>query len=342
MEIKKATRHAVNLICSISGVSGSGKTYSGLLLGAGLAGGGKVGFIDTENGRGCLYADAPGIVAALPQGYDVIELAAPFSPARYIEALDEFERNGYRVVIIDSGSHEWEGVGGCSDMAEADKGRWNRAKRENKRFVMRLLNSNMHIVVCLRSREKSKIIDKKDSPDGKEHVISQGIQPICEKNFVFEMMLSLAVDEKTHVASPVKLPEQFTALFSQPRMLSKADGERIREWNEGAPMVDPGEKLKRRARAAADEGTTAYTQFCGLLSAAEKRALGKPAYDELLKVAEAADQEARAGMVEEIEAMRDEFTVDKFKALLGYDRVADVPVSELAAAIDRLKGALAQ
>ena len=38
MEIKKAVRTSVNLIMSVSGVSGSGKTYSALLLAAGLAG----------------------------------------------------------------------------------------------------------------------------------------------------------------------------------------------------------------------------------------------------------------------------------------------------------------
>lgn len=338
MEIKRAVRHSVNLICSISGVSGGGKTYSALLLAGGLAGpGGKIGFLDTENGRGSLYADAAGVMAAIPQGYDVIELAAPFTPAHYIEAIDAFEKAGYRVLVIDSGSHEWEGVGGCSDMAEADKGRWNRAKRENKRFVMRLLNSNMHIVVCLRAREKSKIIDKKDSPDGKEHIISLGILPISEKNFPFEMMLSFLVDEKTHVATPIKLPEQFQTLFSQPKMLAKSDGDKIREWNEGAAAGDPHEKLRRRARAAADEGMATYTALCATLTPHEKRAIGKEAHEEYQMLAVAADVEMRAGIVEEIEACRDEFTPADFAARIGYPRIADIPPAELEAALARLK-----
>src|ERR1019366_6997895 len=167
------------------------------------------------------------------------------------------------------------GVGGCSDMAEADKGRWNKAKRENKRFVMRLLNSNMHIIVCLRAREKSKIIDKRDSADGKEHIIMLGILPVSEKNFPFEMMLSFLVDEKTHFATPIKLPEQFQKLFSSPKLLAKSDGDRIREWNEGAPADDPNEKLRRRARVAAEEGSAAYIAFATALAPAEKRVIGK-------------------------------------------------------------------
>lgn len=292
-EIKKAVRHKVNLIMSIAGVSGAGKTYSAMLLAAGLAGpNGKVGMIDTENGRGVMYADSPGIVAALPQGYDILELTPPFSPQRYIEAIDAFERAGYGVVVIDSGSHEWEGSGGCTDMAEADRGRWNKAKLANKRYVNRLLNSNMHIVVCLRAREKSKIIDKKDSLDGREHIIPLGVQPIAEKNFVFEMMASWMVEEGTHLAVPLKLPEQFQPMFAQPRMLTKADGERIRLWNEGAAEIDPYDKLRRQARSAAEEGMDSYRAFFETLTKDQARALAG-SHEENKRIAVAVDaQEA--------------------------------------------------
>lgn len=283
------------MIVSIAGVSGSGKTYSGLLLGAGMGGpGAKVGFIDTENGRGCMYADSPGIMAALPQGYSTIELSPPFSPARYIEAVDTFERAGFNVVIIDSGSHEWEGIGGCTDIAEADNGRWNKAKRENKRFVMRLLNSSMHIVVCLRAREKSKIISKKDSVDGKEHIIPLGILPVSEKNFPFEMLLSFMVEEGTHEAKPIKVPEQFESMFSKPKLLTKEDGEKIRLWNESAPQMDASEKLRRQARAAADVGMEAYGQFFDGLTAQQKKYLAGTTHNENKAIAAEADAAAVA------------------------------------------------
>jgi hypothetical protein len=298
MEIKKAVRHSIPMIMSISGVSGSGKTYSALLLAAGLAGpGGKIGFLDTENGRGSMYADSPGIVAAIPQGYDSGELTAPFSPARYIEAIDAFERAGYNVLVIDSGSHEWEGQGGCSDIAEADKGRWNKAKLANKRYVTRLLNSSMHIIVCLRARDKSKIIDKRDSPDGKEHIIPLGILPISEKNFPYEMMLSFAVEEGTHLATGVKVPEQFEGFFGsvehpKPKRLTKADGEAIRAWNIGAPQFDPHEKLKRRARLAAEDGLAAYQGFYEECSLEEKAILRASTHEENKQVGKLADESA--------------------------------------------------
>jgi len=288
MEIKKAKRHAVPMIVSLSGVSGSGKTYSGLLLAAGLVKpNGKIGFIDTENGRGCMYADSPGIMRAIPQGYDTIELGPPYSPERYIEAVDTFEKAGYEVVVIDSGSHEWSGQGGCTDIAEANNGRWNKAKLANKRFVNRLLLSSMHIVVCLRAQEKSKIIPKTESKTGKEEIISLGILPISEKSFPFEMLLSFFMEEKTNLATAIKCPEPLADLFKTPRMLTKADGERIREWNSTGKAVDVNDQLIKRSRIIASEGEAPYKAFFEALSK-EQRAALKSVHEENKLIAKSA------------------------------------------------------
>lgn len=282
LKFRKAERKAVPLIMSISGTSGSGKTYSALLVAAGLAGPtGRVGFIDTENRRGCFYADSPGIMRALPNGFDIMDLDAPFSPARYIAAIDAAEEAGITVLVIDSGSHEWEGTGGCSEMAEVDKGRWNRAKIANRRYVYRLLYSTMHIIVCLRAREKSKIIPKHESKTGKEETISLGILPIAEKNFVFEMLLSLQLDEKTHHAIPVKVPEPLAGLFPGNQMLTMADGERIRQWNEVGAIMNPTEQLRKRASLEASRGREAYRLFFGSITPAQRKALAP--YHEQLK-----------------------------------------------------------
>lgn len=198
----KAVRKAVPMLLSISGVSGSGKTYSAFLIAAGLAGPkGRVGFIDTENGRGEMYADSPGIVAALPNGYEYARMDPPFEPKQYITALREAEEAGITVAVLDSGSHEWEGIGGCCEIAENNKlqgmPNWSMAKMAHKRFMNELLCTNMHIVMCLRAREKVKMIET-EGRDGKKRtdVVPIGIQPIAEKNFVFEMLVSLRVEEE--------------------------------------------------------------------------------------------------------------------------------------------------
>ena len=119
LEFRKATRRTVPLLISISSVSGGGKTFSALLLAAGLAGpDGRVGMIDTENGRGEMYSDSPGIRKALQNGYDYIRFDPPYTPERYIEHIEAAEQAGITVCIVDSGSHEWEGIGGVAESAE--------------------------------------------------------------------------------------------------------------------------------------------------------------------------------------------------------------------------------
>ena len=90
-QIKAATRTGVKPLIGFYGESGTGKTYSALLLARGLVGtAGRIVMIDTESGRGSLYADV------LPGGYDVLELRQPFSPAAYVEAINAVEQSGAR------------------------------------------------------------------------------------------------------------------------------------------------------------------------------------------------------------------------------------------------------
>ena len=96
---KKAERKRSYVKIALCGVSGSGKTYSALLMAQGL--GEKIAMIDTENGSGELYSDL--------YDYDVAQIVPPFTTTNYINAIKEAEKAGYDVLIIDSLSQcmEW-------------------------------------------------------------------------------------------------------------------------------------------------------------------------------------------------------------------------------------------
>lgn len=297
MVFTKAVRKSVPLLISIAGTSGSGKTYSALLMAAGIAGpNGRVGFLDTENGRGSMYADSPGIVAALPNGYEIMQLDAPFSPQRYSEAIEAAEKAGINVLVVDSATHEWEGIGGCTETAETNKLKgmpnWGMAKRLHKRFVNLCLSSPMHIIFCLRARDKVKMVESVKANGQKQtDVVPIGLQPIAEKNFVYEMLVSVLLDETTHHASPLKVPEPLYGVFSAGRLITKADGEAVRKWNDSGRIEDPMAQVKKRARAAADDGTAAYLDFAKTLTPDQKRAIGKDGHEEYLRLATTADTE---------------------------------------------------
>lgn len=338
--VRKAARRACPQIIAIAGPTGSGKTYSALLVAAGLAGpNGKVGFVDTENGRGATYADDPGIMKALPGGYLIVDVPSPWTPERYISGISAIEQAGCNVCVIDSGSHEWEGEGGCSDIAEKDKGRWNNAKRRHKKFMSRLLYSNMHIIVCLRAREKSKIVPK--TATTKEEVISLGVLPICEKNFMYEMLLSLQIDnDHDHIARPIKIPGLLRPIFSTPHVLTVADGEAIARWNNTGAAFDEDGRLAQRARAAAESGMAEYEAFWKSITAQQRKAI-QDHHAELKRIAESADAAARAGDIEELEGFLDALGADQFYGVLGRLGVAKIDEAtavQRARAIEEMRG----
>lgn len=278
--ISRARRKAVPALISIASVSGGGKTFSSLLLASGLAGpGGEVGFLDTENGRGSMYADSPEIRAVLPNSYMIAEMTEPFTPGKYAEAVDAFVEKGVKVLVIDSMTHEWEGHGGCCDIAESNKVRgmpnWARAKLEHKRLMNHLLACPMHIVFCLRARDKIKIV--KDAR-GRDEFVNIGIQPITEKNFIFEMTLSMTLDEHSHLPTLSKCPPQLRGIFADGALVNPGMGEKIRAWAaSGAAGVTPGsidaEALLATATAYAAQGTSAYSDFFLALTPPQKKAL---------------------------------------------------------------------
>lgn len=187
MNLRPATRQGVRPLIGLFAESGCGKTYSALLLARGLAGkGGSIGMIDTESGRGELYADV------IPGGYQVLPLTEPFNPDRYIEAIEAVEASGAAVGIVDSASHEWEGAGGVLDAAadiEDKSGKtglhcWRKPKFEHAKFVARLLRAKIPWIVCLRAKFKSR--QKKEG--GRTVILKDEFTtPIQAEDFIFEM-----------------------------------------------------------------------------------------------------------------------------------------------------------
>jgi AAA domain len=289
----KAVRKEVPMLISVASVSGGGKTLSALLLAAGIAGpDGVVGFIDTENGRGSMYADSPRIVKALPKGYILSQIDPPFPPSKYIGSIEEAEKAGVTVVVIDSGTHEWEGEGGCCDIADNNKlggmPNWAKAKREHKKFLNTLMTTSMHVILCLRARDKVKI----QKVNGRDEIIPMGLQPITEKNLPFEMLLSLQLDEKTHFANPIKIPESLAHLFDGTKLITKEDGEKIRLWNQSGAAGDPYEPIRKRSRGAAEMGTKEYAAFYATLTPVQKKHLADTVHADNKKIAIEADAEA--------------------------------------------------
>lgn len=288
LEIKPAIRERTHILASLAGPSGSGKTYSALLMARGIVGkDGKIGFIDTEAKRARHYADLT--------PFDVLDLAPPFSPLRYLEAVKAFYERGYKILVIDSASHEWEGTGGCIEMAEGGKGllAWQRPKSDHKKLMNFLLQVPMHVIFCCRAREK--MVQVKNPQTGKDEIVNTGWHAIAEKNFIYEMTVSMILDEETKIPRLTKCPEQLLHAFPSNQRISEATGDALRKWAEqGVSLDEEFEALKQEGRDIASLGTAKLREwFVGLTKI--KQASIKPILDsELKSIADDADRSEAA------------------------------------------------
>lgn len=305
IQIRKAQREGARLIIGLAGVSGSGKTFTALQLAYGIANGdgSKVGFLDTENRRGSLYADENTYrmvqqslgLETMPEPFLIGDLYAPFSPQRYIDAIHEFQRAGVDVLVIDSASHEWEGIGGCIDIAEAGNPRmpnWNKAKAEHKRFMNAVLACDMHIIFCVRAREK----DKPERINGKTEYVNLGLQPIQEKNFMFEMTASVMLHDQGKRQDVLKCPAMLQSILGRGEgYITAADGKAVRAWVDGARQLDPEVERHRNAlQLVTEQGMEALRQAWIETPKHIKHALGEAFLDTLKASAKEFDAQRTA------------------------------------------------
>lgn len=299
LNIRKAQREGARLVIGLAGISGSGKTYSALQLAYGLANydAEKVGLLDTENRRGSLYSDVLTNDRGEVQPFLIGDLDAPFSPDRYVEAIHEFHKAGVEVLVIDSVSHEWEGIGGCEEIAErgARGGMkdWASAKSAHKKFMNALLASNMHVVVCIRAREKVKY----NKVNGKTEVEQLGIMPVCEKNFMFELtasMMMLGGGTQRIVEKSSGVEAILGEVGHQKGYLTPDHGSALRAWVDGAKQLDPEvEAARNHLRSISDQGMAAYRDAWPKLAKKIQKALIADGSHERMKASAEAFDKAR-------------------------------------------------
>lgn len=299
IQIRKAKREGARLVIGISGISGSGKTRSAIEVAYGMANYNpeKIGFLDTENKRGSLYAEVLREHATHPTDVEFFigDLEPPFTPQRYAEAILEFQKAGVEILVIDSVSHEYEGTGGVLEMREPLPGkqgkRDNLAKSEHKKFMNTMLQCNMHIIACVRAREKVELKQE----GGKTIYIPKGVQPICEKNFMFEMTASLMMWDEGTAQQILKCPGELRQILGRETgYLTSEDGKALRDWVDGAKQLDPVvEAARNTLRTTTEQGMAALVDAWTKLPAKIKKAINPSGCPEEFKAAAKAFDDQR-------------------------------------------------
>lgn len=250
-EIKPAVRQGIKPLIGLSGVSGGGKSRTALLLARGMAGPkGRITLVDSENGRGNIFADV------IPGGYFVLPLGEPFSSENYHEAFVTAEENS-EVVIFDSVSHEWASVlefhekeidrlAKGSDEWEKRKAvtftAWIKPKKQHKDFLDRVLRSRVPIIFCFRAETKTKI--GKDKNGKTEVKVSELPEPIYDPRFFYELLICAnvySINGKGGYLDIFKITheELCDCLPAENHQMSIEHGEAIARWAAGGSKPAP-------------------------------------------------------------------------------------------------------
>lgn len=150
---RKAKAEQAALKMALYGQPGSGKTFTSLLVGEGIAKliGKRMAFVDTEHGTD-FYAKAISERAIHPEefDFDAIYTRSLSEVIREVKALDT---NQYGVVVIDSITHLWEAAqaaysGNTNRAGQIPFSAWGKIKAPYKDLIAFLLNSPMHVIIC--------------------------------------------------------------------------------------------------------------------------------------------------------------------------------------------------
>lgn len=193
---KKAERKQAKLKTAVTGPTGSGKTWSALRLATGL--GGKIAFIDTENGSASLYAEH--------FDFDVLDIAPPFTTDKFITAINAAEKAGYATIVIDSLTHAWAGEGGLLEQKAALDARpnsnhwtnWGPIDKKDHELKNAFLHSSCHIIATMRSKMEYTQTQSGD----KKKIEKLGLAPIQRDglSYEFSVVFDIGMDHKAEVS----------------------------------------------------------------------------------------------------------------------------------------------
>lgn len=341
---RPATREKLKLRMALDGPSGSGKTYTALrsafaLAGDGSGGHGKVAVIDTEHRSASKYQGM--VIDGATWNFDVCELEH-YAPSTYTQVIRAAGAAGYAVLVIDSLSHAWEGVGGALDMVDraGDKGgnkftAWKDVSPMQREMIEAILASPCHVIATMRTKMEY-VLEEQDRGGRKVMVPKKvGMAPIQRQGVEYEFDVVADLDAShTLVVSKSRCPAIDGARISKP---DASFVEPIKRWLGEGKEPEP-EPVRGFVPAVATEGEG---EGSGVAPQVEREPIG----DSSAKVEQASYERCDSGQRERIKALVTELKMprDAFIAALakrGVAKAADLTVqaaNELLLSLEQVK-----
>lgn len=318
----------LTIALGISGGSGTGKTFTSLRIARGIAEtitgrkGAPIGYVDTENKRALHYKSAFPEMAHFDFTAinDDGELVG-FGPERWIEVIDAAEEAEMPVLIFDSFSHAWEGVGGVLDLhaqvldrlvqeaerraqgkynvdpAKYSQLAWAEVKPRYRRLIDRIVRAKTNIIICTRAKPvmQSGFGDKaKNARPTKTRRADVPWDPASDGDLMFEMTAMVILDPSAPgcPVHQIKVADQFKNLLDPRRPMSEATGAAMAEWARGQGGAQAQKEVMDTAREKARGGTATFTAWWQSDEGKLARNIVRPIMPEIQEICAAADAEA--------------------------------------------------
>ncbi|HEV2250226.1 MAG TPA: AAA family ATPase [Candidatus Limnocylindria bacterium] len=229
---EKASKTKRKARIALVGYEGSGKTYTGLVIGTALA---------AHDGKRLLLADSEGDSAKIYA--DRFDFAhgrlSDHSPESYRNALDTAVTAGFGALFYDSMSHEWIGSGGALEMKDrlsvgpdSDGFRaWGKVTPEHNKVFAGVVNAPIHIVASMRQK-KAYVVEQ--NAKGKSAPRLIGTEAVQREGAEYEFDLILTFERDGNIATIAK--SRYVGI------------------TQGARFAKPGADLVALIIAALDEG----------------------------------------------------------------------------------------
>ena len=217
MQLRQSMRRAAKMRLALAGTSGSGKTYSSLLIAYGMTGDwSKIAVIDSENCSADLYAHLG--------GYQVLTLEN-YAPETYIEAIGICEQAGAEVIIIDSISHCWDYLLDFHANLQGNSfANWAKVTPRQNAFIQRILNSSCHVICTMRSKQEYVLNER----NGKMIPEKVGLKAVQRDNVDYEFTIVFDVNMKHYALASKDRTELFAGKPEFP--LTEQVGMQILGW----------------------------------------------------------------------------------------------------------------
>lgn len=237
--VEQATRRQKKLRLGLTGVYGSGKTWSALAIAHGLLHqlpvderAKKILVFDTEAGRASMKAGR--------FKFDVFnflesEQGRPVHALDYVEMIKYADDKGYEVLILDSITPHWESVNAeHSRMSGNSYANWGKVKDKYLYpFVNALLGAKCHVIVTVRAKVVNALNEK-----GQRNTVGLDIKQQDELPYFLDFFLALDTENSATVEKQEQNSDGSPVLPVMSFKPSENTGITLAHWLESAEETE--------------------------------------------------------------------------------------------------------